>query len=395
MVSNGLVFRLRRARFFGTHAPRDRENQPEMPERKHAGGALAVLARPLSLASYPVATGRPLPGHQRPRARVRVMQEVNAGGRKPINQNSAGDPSIVQPAAAAPPRRPEPVEQHRAGRNHISQPQFRRARFFGTHAPRDQENQPEMPERKHAGAPDAVLARPLSLASYPVATGRPLPGHQRPRARVRVMQEVNAGGRKSINQNSAGDPSIVQPAAAAPPRRPEPVEQHRAGRNHISQPQFRRARFFGTHAPRDQENQPEMPERKHAGAPDAVLARPLSLASYPVATGRPLPGHQRPRARVRVMQEVNAGGRKSINQNSAGDPSIVQPAAAAPPRRPEPVEQHRAGRNHIHNHNFAAPDSSAPTRQGIKRTSRKCRRESTPEPPMLFWRDPSRWRATP
>ena len=27
--------------------------------------------------------------------------------------------------------------------------------------------------------------------------------------------------------------------------------------------------------------------------PDAVLARPLSLASYPVATGRPLPGHQR------------------------------------------------------------------------------------------------------
>jgi hypothetical protein len=32
-------------------------------------------------------------------------------------------------------------------------------------------------------------------------------------------------------------------------------------------------------------------------APNAVLARPLSLASYPVATGRPLPGHQRPRAR--------------------------------------------------------------------------------------------------
>src|SRR5258706_2155302 len=30
---------------------------------------------------------------------------------------------------------------------------------------------------------------------------------------------------------------------------------------------------------------------------------------------------------------------------------------------------------------FAAPDSSAPTRQGIKRTSPKCRRESTPETP--------------
>src|SRR5258708_4392444 len=33
---------------------------------------------------------------------------------------------------------------------------------------------------------------------------------------------------------------------------------------------------------------------------------------------------------------------------------------------------------------------SAPTRQRIRRTSPKCRRESTPEPPMLFWRDPSR-----
>jgi hypothetical protein len=51
-----------------------------------------------------------------------------------------------------------------------------------------------------------------------------------------------------------------------------------------------------------------MPERKHAGAPDAVLARPLSLPSYPVATGRPRPGHQRPRARaLRVRKRVNAG----------------------------------------------------------------------------------------
>ena len=41
---------------------------------------------------------------------------------------------------------------------------------------------------------------------------------------------------------------------------------------------FRRARFFDTHAPRDKENQPEMPERKHAGAPlasgcDRVVAK--------------------------------------------------------------------------------------------------------------------------
>ena len=131
-----------------------------------------------------------------------------------------------------------------------------------------------MPERKHAGAPDAVLARPLSLASYPVATGRPRPGHQRPRARK---------GEKRLTRG----PEINKSKS----RRPEPVEQHRA-----AETIFRRASFFGTHAPRDKENQPEMPERKHAGAPDAVLARPLSLASYPVATGRPRPGHQRPRA---------------------------------------------------------------------------------------------------
>src|SRR5947207_1357113 len=108
-----------------------------------------------------------------------------------------------------------------------------------------------MAERKPAGDPGRFLARPISLASYPVATGRPLPG---PRARVRVIEEVNAGG---INAGHQPAVAIVRPAAAAPPRDP--------------------GRF---------------------------LARPISLASYPVATGRPLPG---PRARVRVIEEVNAG----------------------------------------------------------------------------------------
>jgi hypothetical protein len=36
------------------------------------------------------------------------------------------------------------------------------------------------------------------------------------------------------------------------------------------------------------------------------------LASYPVATGRPRPGHQRPRARVRVIDKVNAGVRMVV-----------------------------------------------------------------------------------
>src|ERR1700722_1170826 len=78
--------------------------------------------------------------------------------------------------------------------------------------------------KKGIAAPDAVLARPLSWASYPVATGRPRPGQQRPRARG-------------------------------------------------------------------------VADVKGYRGPDAVLARPLSWASYPVATGRPRPGQQRPRAR--------------------------------------------------------------------------------------------------
>src|ERR1019366_4827259 len=76
--------------------------------------------------------------------------------------------------------------------------------------------------------PDAVLARPISLASYPVAT----------LARVRVTKEVNAG-----------------PLS----RRPDPVEQHRAAET--NKPKLRRARFFGTHAPRDK----GIPPARNAG----------------------------------------------------------------------------------------------------------------------------------
>src|SRR5260370_1302607 len=88
-----------------------------------------------------------------------------------------------------------------------------------------------------------------------------------------------------------------------------------------------------------------MPERKHAGAPNAVWARPLALASDPVATGRPRPGQPRPRARVRGIVKVK-DPRKTIHLYkhtciSDTDLSIVQPT---PPRRPEAVEPPRAGR---------------------------------------------------
>src|SRR6202163_3566544 len=190
-----------------------------------------------------------------------------------------------------------------------------------------------MPERKHAGAPDAVLARPLSLPSYPVATGRPRPGHQRPHA-LRVTIKVNAGH------------------------------------------------------------------------PDAVLARPLSLPSYPVATGRPRPGHQRPRA-LRLIKEVNAGPRKTINLNyplsqlvrsgrGEADPVAESVAAAASNRKSLQRNRRRRRRSHTSQLRRASFfGTHAPRDKENHPASPKCRRESTPEPPMLFWRDPSRCRATP
>src|SRR5665647_3275037 len=67
----------------------------------------------------------------------------------------------------------------------------------------------------------------------------------------------------------------------------------------------------------------------NAGAPDAVLARPLSLPSYPVATGRPRPGHQRPlRARALMARPWSARcygvarQREGSRQNSIGGPRV-------------------------------------------------------------------------
>ena len=53
---------------------------------------------------------------------------------------------------------------------------------------------------------------------------------------------------RTKSAGAAGDLIIVRPAAAAPPSRPEQVEQHRA-----AEAKIRRARLFGTHAPRDKD----------------------------------------------------------------------------------------------------------------------------------------------
>src|SRR5450755_2835179 len=169
-----------------------------------------------------------------------------------------------------------------------------------------------MPERKHARAPEAVLARPLSLASYPVATGRPLPGHQRPRARKGDKIGLTRG------------PEINKPKSA------EPVEQHRAAETNKS-----KYAAPASSAPTRQGIKRTSPPARNAGekarpSPEAVLARPLSLASYPVATGRPLPGHQRPRARKGDKIGLTRA-RKSINRNRRSRSSSIVP--------PKPINQ--------------------------------------------------------
>src|SRR5258707_7817763 len=64
---------------------------------------------------------------------------------------------------------------------------------------------------------------------------------------------------------------------------------------------------------------------KHARDPGAVWARPIALASDPVAAGRPRPG---PRARVRVTEQQPAGPPQPINL------AYAAPDCSAPTHQP-------------------------------------------------------------
>ena len=62
----------------------------------------------------------------------------------------------------------------------------------------------------------------------------------------------------SVRQRARKIPVPESVAAAASNRKSLKRNRRRRRRNHNSI--YRRAKFFGTHAPRDKENQPEMPE---------------------------------------------------------------------------------------------------------------------------------------
>jgi len=77
-----------------------------------------------------------------------------------------------------------------------------------------------------------------------------------------------------MGDGAAGDLTIVRPAAAAPPRRPEPVEQQRA-----AEAKLRRARFFGTHAPRDKRTIPPARKCRRESTPEP-MAHPLPMSNH-------------------------------------------------------------------------------------------------------------------
>ena len=154
---------------------------------------------------------------------------------------------------------------------------FRRASLFGTHAA--QGIKPTSPKCRRESTPEprgCFGATPL-VGELPRSNRQTTAWPSAPSRAVRVTDKVNAG-RKSVNLNPGG-PS-------------------RSSRIAPAETILRRASLFGTHAAQGiKRTSPKCRRESTPEPPDAVLARPLSLASYPVATGRPRPGHQRPRAR--------------------------------------------------------------------------------------------------
>src|SRR5471030_2337473 len=81
--------------------------------------------------------------------------------------------------------------------------------------------------------------------------------------------------------------------------------------------------------------------------PDAVLARPISLASYPVATGRPLPGHQRLRAR-KGEERGKRGPLSQLLRSGRGEADPVPESVAAAASNRKSLKRNRRRRRRSH-----------------------------------------------
>ncbi len=138
------------------------------------------------------------------------------------------------------------------------------------------------------------------------------------------------------------------------PRRPAPVE-------------LRRASVFGNPPPRDKDHHRASRKWRSESTPQTPSAQVLNRGAVvddPVAPPRPQRRSLRSSSSVAAKRPIT-----KMESGAAGDITIVRPAAAAPPRRPAPVELRRASV-------FGNPP---PRDKDHHRASRKWRRESTPQ----------------
>src|SRR5664280_2089449 len=364
--------KLRRARFFGTHAPRDKENQPEKCRRESTPETRCCFGATHLVGELPRSNGQTTAWPSAP-SRAKGDKIGERGG-----------PEIIKSKS----RRPDPVEQHRAGET--NKPKLRRARFFGTHAPRDKENQPEKCRRESTPETRCCFGATHLVGELPRSNGQTTAWPSAP-SRAKGDKIGERGGPEIIKSKS---------------RRPDPVEQHRAGET--NKPKLRRARFFGTHAPRDKENQPEKCRRESTpetrccfGATHLVGELPRSngqTTARPSAPSRAkgdkigerggtrccfgathLVG-ELPRSNGQTTAWPSAPSRaKGEKIGERGGPDIIKSKS----RRPDPVEQHRAGETNkpkLRRARFFG--THAP--RDKENQPEKCRRESTPETRCCF-----------
>ena len=187
--------KLRRARFFGTHA------RARNAGEKHARDPGAVLARPIALASDPVSTGRPRPGYLSARKGDKVR--LNATGHpKPINLNLRHRPGgPIASSSLAPPE--------------TNKSKLRRWCQILRHPTREpgkvpERSTPEPPCR--FGATDRVGERPRNNGQTTLSPSR---------ARKADRRCLNAGHPKPINRTTTAPPRrrpIACELASLPPK---------------------------------------------------------------------------------------------------------------------------------------------------------------------------------
>ena len=149
--------------------------------------------------------------------------------------------------------------------------------------------------------------------------------------------------------------AIIRGPLKSKSSRPEPVEQHRAGRNHTS--------------PRQgiKRTSPKNAGEKARRRPRCCFGATHLVGELPRSNGQTTAWPSAPSRALRVRKGVNAGRpQPAVAIGPATSPSCGQ----QPLHRPGgPIRSSSIAPPKPINQNYAAPDSSAPTRQGIKTAS--------------------------